>query len=56
MEQDFKLYYKNLVEELVRLGYLKKDHNERNFYKYIANYFILVPGISAEAVRKEIED
>lgn len=26
-EEDFKLHYKNLVEELIKLGFFKKEHN-----------------------------
>ena len=53
--QDFKICYRKLISELIKLGYLAQE-NDNNFCQFLADYFKMIPNISVEKVKAEIED
>lgn len=44
-KQDFKIYYRKLISELIKLGYLAQD-KDTNFCQFLADYFKMIPNIS----------
>lgn len=51
---DFKLWYKLIVEELGRHGYLQEETDD-NLCQFLSNYFSTIPDLSPKAVKDCIE-
>lgn len=49
--QDTRIFYKRLISELLKLGFLE-DETDQNFCEFLADFFCSIPDISADMVKQ----